>query len=63
MCRVKGKLPQNLRRRDTHNLCQYLGKNSDELIVHQLAALDTRFLESLDLLFDDDFKRLGANEQ
>ncbi len=52
-----------MRRRDTHDFRQYLGENPDELIVHQLAALDTRFLESLDLLLDDDFKRLGANEQ
>jgi hypothetical protein len=59
----QGKPPKHLRRRRTHNLCQYLGEDSDELIVHQLAALDTRLLESLDLLFDDDFKRLGANEQ
>lgn len=48
--------------RKTHNLRQYLGEDSDEFVVHQLAAFDAWLFEPLDLLLDDDFECLGANE-
>lgn len=65
-CHGQGKCPQNLRQvghGKTHDLRQYLGEDPNELVVHQLAALDAWLFESLDLLLDDDFERLGTDEQ
>ena len=47
----------------THDLVQDLGEDPDELVVDELAALETRLLEALDLLLDNHLKRSSPNEQ
>ena len=61
--------PQSLRdrvhndRSGTHDLCEKLAENTDEFVVHKLAAFKPRVLESLNLLLHNDFKRSCPNEE
>ena len=47
----------------TYNLPQKLAKNTDKLVVHELATFERRVFQPLDLLLDDDFKGGCTNEQ
>lgn len=47
----------------THDLAKQLPQYSDQFVVHQLATLQRRILQAFDLLFHDDLKRGGADEQ
>ena len=47
----------------TNDLSEDLRKDPDQLVVHELTALQTGFLESLDLLLDDDLEGCCSDEQ
>ena len=38
-------------------------EDTDQLVIYELAALESRLLETLDLLLDDNFEGSGANEK
>lgn len=47
----------------THDLCQKLPKNPDQLVIYKLTTLQTRLFQSLDLLLYDDLESSGTHEQ
>jgi hypothetical protein len=47
----------------THNLCEQLAKNTDELVIHKLATFQARLLQSLDLLLDNNLESSGTNKE
>jgi hypothetical protein len=48
---------------NTYHFGEELTKNPDELIVHQLTALDTWVFQTLNLLLHDNFESRCANEE
>lgn len=51
------------RKEGTHHFGQELAQDADKLIVDKLATFQTRLLQSLDLLFNDNFESGGADEE
>ena len=49
--------------RTAYNLLEELAENTDEFIIHKLAALQRRVLQPPDLLLHDDLERLRPDEQ
>jgi hypothetical protein len=49
--------------KDAHNFSQELSENPNQLLVHELAALQTWIFEPLDLLLDNVLKCRGAHEE
>lgn len=47
----------------THDLCQKLPKNPDQLVIYKLTTLQTRLFQSLDLLLYDDLESSGTHKQ
>ena len=47
----------------TYDFVEELSEDTDQLVIYELAALESRLLETLDLLLDDDFEGSGANEK
>lgn len=47
----------------TYHFREELAKDTDEFVIHQLATLQARVFQTLDLLFDNDFESSRTNEQ
>lgn len=62
-CYVQTQYRQHTTTTRTHDLVQELPEDADELVVHQLAALQTRLLEPHDLLLHNDLKRGSSDEK